>query len=59
VVSLVERADNWHVVVPRKKVSLLLEKEGRILKKIEEYLGKKIHVQILEELEKEKNTITI
>jgi hypothetical protein len=29
------------------------------LKKIEEYLGKKIHVQILEELEKEKNTITI
>jgi N utilization substance protein A len=59
VVSLVERGNDWDIIVPQKKVSLLLEHQGRVLKVIGKYLEKNIHVRILEELEKEKNVIIV
>lgn len=59
VVSLIERGNDWNIIVPRKKVSLLLEHQGKVLKVIGNFLEKTIHVQILEELEQEKNTIIV
>lgn len=36
----------------QQKASLLLQHEGKVLKKIGEYLGVSIHAKILEEMEK-------
>lgn len=49
VISLLERWDQWKVVVPAKKASLLLDHEGQLLKEIGNYLNKKIHLEIFEE----------
>jgi len=43
--------------VPQKKASLLLQYEGKLLKKISEYLEVNIHVIILEEIEKGETTL--
>lgn len=59
VVSLIERGNDWDIVVPQKKISLLLEHQGQVLKEIEKFLGIKIHVKILEDLEQERNTIIV
>jgi len=61
IVSLLEKKDSWDIIVPQKKVSLLLENQGKVLKMVNEFLGleRKIHVQVLEELEKENNSIIV
>ena len=61
IVSLLEKKDSWDIIVPQKKVSLLLENQGKVLKMVNEFFGleRKIHVQVLEELEKEKNSIIV
>lgn len=59
VISLIERGNDWDIIVPQKKTSLLLEHQGKVLKAIGNYLEKNIHVRILEELENEKNTIVV
>jgi transcription termination/antitermination protein NusA len=52
IIRLIEKEkDNWEIIIRREKAALLLQHQGRLLKKISEYLEKKIHVRILEEME--------
>ena len=52
IVKLIEKGkDDWELIVRQEKVSLLLQHQGELLKKIGECLKKNIHVRILEEIE--------
>ena len=52
IVRLIEKEkNNWEIIIRREKAALLLQYQGKLLKKISEYLEKKIHVRILEEME--------
>nr|CAG8484564.1 10664_t:CDS:2 [Entrophospora candida] len=59
VVEIIEKGDGWYVTVLGEKTSLVLEHHGKLLEKIADYLGKKIHVRGLEEIRKEKSTIIV
>jgi len=59
IISLIKKKENWDVIVSQKQVSLILSNRGELVKKIGEYLEKKIHIKIFEELDKEKNSIII
>jgi transcription antitermination factor NusA-like protein len=59
VVSALEKENEWEVVVSSDKASLSLENGGRNLRKISEFLGKKIHISKLSELQKKKNVVIV
>ena len=50
----IKKEEEWEIVVPQQKVSLLLQHGGKLLKMISEYLKLNIHVLILEEMEENK-----
>jgi transcription antitermination factor NusA-like protein len=54
---IIKKEGKWEIIVPQKKASLLLQHEGKLLKKISEYLEVNIHVIILEEIEKDETTL--
>jgi len=41
-------------MIPQQKAALLLQHEGKILKKISDYLGVNIHVRVLEKNERDE-----
>jgi len=51
---IIKQGAEWEIIVLQQKASLLLQHEGKILKKVSEYLGINIHVKILEEIEKDE-----
>lgn len=51
---IIKQEKEWEIVMPQQKTALLLQYEGKMLKKISEYLGVNIHVKILEDMEKDK-----
>jgi transcription termination/antitermination protein NusA len=52
---IIKKENEWEIVIPQQRAALLLQYEGKILKKISDYLGINIHVQILEEIEKDED----
>lgn len=48
----IKKTGEWEIIVSQQKASLLLQHEGKILKKISEYLEVNIHAVITEEIEK-------
>lgn len=54
---IIKNEKEWEIIVHHQKAALLLQHEGKILKKISDYLGVKIHVKILEEMEKEDKVL--
>ena len=60
VVSVIEKSDNnWEVVVPNFRISLILQASGKVIKKIEEYLNIKLRIKSFEELENDKSSFVI
>ncbi|KLL05115.1 MAG: transcription elongation factor NusA [Mycoplasmataceae bacterium RV_VA103A] len=50
----IKKETEWEIVVLKQKASLLLQHEGKMLQKISEFLGIKVHVRIMEEMDEEE-----
>ena len=51
---IIKKENEWEIMIPQQKAALLLQHEGKILKKISDYLGVNIHVRVLEEAERDE-----
>jgi N utilization substance protein A len=59
VISLIEKGNEWEVIVPQIWLSSILRRQSEMLKKVADYLGKSISWQTLEEKKKQKDTSII
>ena len=51
---IIKKENEWEIMIPQQKAALLLQHEGKILKKISDYLGVNIHVRVLEKNERDE-----
>jgi hypothetical protein len=56
---LVEKGNDWEVIIPSSRMSLILAEGGKIIEAIGNYLKKNIHLYTLEEREKEESQVII
>lgn len=58
VVSVIQKSEQeWEVIVPEHKVSLILQSSGKVLQGIEDYLGIRINIRNFDSINEEEEVI--